>query len=120
VIDGGICQVAMTVRDLAAQRRFYQDVLGLPFLFETNGMVFFQCGGVRLMLGQERDGAPAVGNSLVYFQVADLDACHARLQAAGVRLRSAPHALTPTLWMFELEDPEGNFLGVQSVRSAAG
>ena len=37
----GLEQVALTSADLPRAVVFYRDVLGLPFLFESNGMAFF-------------------------------------------------------------------------------
>ncbi|MGH8285519.1 MAG: VOC family protein [Steroidobacteraceae bacterium] len=48
---GKLSQVAINVKDLPRAVAFYRDVLGLKFLFEAPPqMVFFDCGGVRLML----------------------------------------------------------------------
>lgn len=38
-------QVAITTGDLPAAIGFYRDRLGLPFLFESNGMAFFDMAG---------------------------------------------------------------------------
>ena len=46
-----IGQIAVTVRDLERATAFYRDTLELPFLFAAPNMAFFDCGGVRLMLG---------------------------------------------------------------------
>ena len=46
-----LTQVGLSVRDLDRARDFYRDVLGLQLLFETNGMLFFQLAGLRLMVG---------------------------------------------------------------------
>lgn len=37
-------QVALTTSDLERAISFYRDTVGLPLLFETNGMAFFRCG----------------------------------------------------------------------------
>ena len=48
-----LMQVGLTCRDLERAKGFYRDVLGLPFLFEVSGMLFFQLAGTRLMVGLE-------------------------------------------------------------------
>lgn len=48
---GQIGQIAVTVQDLEAALTFYRDKLGLAFLFQTDSLAFFDCGGIRLMLG---------------------------------------------------------------------
>ena len=46
-----IGQIFINVHDLARAVTFYRDSLGMKFLFEVPRMAFFDCGGVRLMLG---------------------------------------------------------------------
>ena len=111
---GEIGQIALTVDDLAGARAFYQDVLGMPFLFNAGTMAFFQCGGVRLLLGE---GKPATENgTIVYFRVADLPALHAALVAKGVRFVQEPQLVARMqdhdLWLAFLKDPAGNTLGL--------
>ena len=66
-----IGQIALTVRDLAESKRFYEETLGMKFLFDAGSMVFFQCGTVRLMLGlSEKPGSESAAGSgtILYFQ----------------------------------------------------
>jgi len=37
-----IGQIALTVRDLARSKEFYQNILGMKFLFDAGTMAFFQ------------------------------------------------------------------------------
>jgi len=46
-----IGQICINVQDLQRATAFYRDVLGLPLLFTVPNLAFFDCGGVRLMLG---------------------------------------------------------------------
>ena len=47
-----IGQIFVNVHDLDRAIAFYRDVLGMKFLFEAPpNMAFFDCGGIRLMLG---------------------------------------------------------------------
>ncbi|MGH9512596.1 MAG: VOC family protein [Terriglobales bacterium] len=46
----GAKQVAINVHDLGRATAFYRDVLGLPFLFTTGALSFFNCAGLRVML----------------------------------------------------------------------
>src|SRR5882762_9218471 len=46
-----IGQISIIVHDLARATAFYRDTLGLPLLFTAPNLAFFDCGGVRLMLG---------------------------------------------------------------------
>lgn len=111
-----IGQLALTVRNLPDATAFYRDTLGLPLLFEVPNMAFFDAGNLRLMLGRpESDDAP-IGNSILYYQVPDIQAAHALLVERGVSFTGAPHRVAKMpdhdLWMAFLRDPEGNTLGL--------
>ncbi len=124
-----IGQIALTVRDLAESKRFYQETLGMKFLFDAGSMVFFQCGTVRLMLGLAEK--PAAGESvagsgtILYFRVAEIEAVCAVLKAQGVEFVQDAHLVAKMpdhdLWMAFVKDPSGNVLGLMSevVRLAA-
>ena len=99
---------------------FYRDVLGLRHLFDAPPkMSFFDCGGIRLLLGEPEspDGAGASG-TIVYFDVADLSAAHVALVARGVVFEAAPHKVADLgdreLWLAFLDDGEGNTVGLMS------
>jgi catechol 2,3-dioxygenase-like lactoylglutathione lyase family enzyme len=52
-----IGQISIIVHDLQRATSFYRDALGLPLLFTAGNLAFFDCGGVRLMLGPGNAGA---------------------------------------------------------------
>ena len=56
----GIGQISIIVQDVERATSFYRDVLGLPLLFTAPGVAFFDCAGVRLMLG--RASSPELQN----------------------------------------------------------
>ena len=60
-----IAQIALTVNSLAEAKAFYQDVLGMHFLFDAGAMSFFQCGRVRLMIGTS-DKPVEPGGTILY------------------------------------------------------
>jgi methylmalonyl-CoA/ethylmalonyl-CoA epimerase len=123
-----IGQIALTVRDLAESKRFYQETLGMKFLFDAGSMAFFQCGTVRLMLGLGEKQAENGGGSgtILYFKVAEIEAVCAVLKAQGVEFVQNAHLVARMpdhdLWMAFVKDPSGNVLGLMSevVRLAAG
>ena len=45
----GINQIAISCHDVVRATAFYRDLLGIPFLFASNGIAFLQSGGTRLM-----------------------------------------------------------------------
>jgi methylmalonyl-CoA/ethylmalonyl-CoA epimerase len=78
-----VAQIAFTVPNLAEAKIFYRDVLELKFLFEAGAMAFFQCGSVRLMLGEAEKPLVSEG-TIVYFRVGNLEATANRLESRGI------------------------------------
>jgi methylmalonyl-CoA/ethylmalonyl-CoA epimerase len=109
-------QIAFTVRNLGEAKSFYRDVLGLKFLFEAGTMAFFQCGSVRLMIGEAEKPSISEG-TIVYFRVADLEDTAHLLESRGTLVQQ-PHLVarmkSHDLWMAFLKDPAGNTLGLMS------
>jgi catechol 2,3-dioxygenase-like lactoylglutathione lyase family enzyme len=118
-------QVALSVRDLAAAKEFYRDVLGMRFLFDTGTMAFFQCGAVRVMLGVS-DKSSGCDETLLYFKVADIRSAHEVLRGKGVTIVQEPHLTarmkSHDLWIAFIKDPSGNTLGLmcEVARADAG
>ncbi|HUL66264.1 MAG TPA: VOC family protein [Burkholderiaceae bacterium] len=112
-----IAQLLIPVDELAKGIAFYRDVLGLPFLFEAPPqLAFFDCSGVRLLVGVPPDGQPAQRGSAIYFQVPDITAVFSTLKGSGVLFSAEPHVVhrTPSteLWLAEFRDPFGNQLAL--------
>lgn len=113
-----IGQIAINVYDPARATRFYRDVLGLPFLFSAGDLVFFDCGGVRLML--ERAEKPEFDHpsSILYFAVADIAEAHRLMKAGGAHFEDEPHIVARMpqhdLWMTFFRDTEKNLLALMS------
>ncbi|MGH9560266.1 MAG: VOC family protein, partial [Terracidiphilus sp.] len=85
-----IGQIALTVRDRPRARDFYRNTLGMKFLFEAGTMVFFQCGSIRLMMGNSEKHTPNEG-AILYFRVDDIQGAHAALKDRGVQIVQEPH-----------------------------
>ena len=116
---GKIGQIAIGgLKNLNAAVDFYRETLRLPFIaiFDPPGLAFFDCDGTRLMLTTE--GEP--NNSVIYFQVEDVQEAYKSLKAAGVDMEGEPHAIFTTdnyeLWMAFFRDPDGDLLAVQEER----
>ena len=92
--------------------------MGLQHLFRAGQLSFFDCGGVRLMLDKPEKAEFDHASSILYFQVADIQATYERLKAAGTKFEDAPHLLarmqTHDLWMTFFRDTEGNLLALMS------
>jgi len=114
----GIGQISIIAHDLPRATAFYRDVLGLPLLFTAGNMAFFDCGGVRLMLGPA--SAPELDHpsSILYFRVPDIEAAHRRLVEMGVKIEAPPRLIAPMktydLWMVGFHDSEGNIMQLMS------
>lgn len=120
-------QVAQHAEDLKRAAAFYSALLDTEpkALFEPPGLLFFDVGGVRLLLEK---GAPS---SLVYFEVGDIHGTVAALRQRGVRIIAGPHMIftheDDTLgpanseeWMAFIEDSEANTVGLVSRIRTAG
>jgi methylmalonyl-CoA/ethylmalonyl-CoA epimerase len=107
-----IGQISIIVKDLQRATAFYRDVLGLTFLFVVPNLAFFDCGGVRLMLGPAETPEFDHPSSILYFRVADLDASYQRLVELGAKIFAPPRLIAPMathdLWMAAFYDSEGN------------
>ena len=113
-----IHQVSIRTRDIARAVAFYRDALGLKLLFQAPPqLAFFDCGGVRLMLGPAEPEFDHQG-SVLYFAVEDIKAAHTALTAAGVTFRSEPHMIAKLpdreVWLADFLDSEGNVLALMS------
>lgn len=119
----GLVQVAQRAEDLARASAFYADLLGAGSVatFDPPGLVFFDLGGVRLLLDR---GAPS---ALIYLPVDDIDATVERLRGSGVHVETEPHVIfghdDDTLgpagtdeWMAFVKDSEGNLVGLVEQR----
>lgn len=112
-------QVLIPIDDFEKGVAFYRDILGLPFLFAAPPqMAFFNCGGVRLLVGVMPAGQKAQRGSAIYFQVPDIHAVFSFLKGKDVNFMAEPHVVNRTpkseLWLAEFVDPDGNQLAIMS------
>jgi catechol 2,3-dioxygenase-like lactoylglutathione lyase family enzyme len=122
-----LLQVAQHAEDLDRAAAFYADVLGAAPVarFDPPGLLFFDLGGVRLLLDR---GAPP---ALLYLRVDDVRAFLDSLRARGVPIQSEAHLIHTDddglfgepgaeEWMGFFTDSEGNLVGCASRHAAAG
>ena len=118
----GIGQIHITVDDLARSVAFYRDTLGMTLLFEVpaQSMAFFDCGGVRLYLGQA-ESAGERSSPMIYYNVDRIDQACDTLRAGGTPLAEEPHVVHRTeameLWMASVTDPDGNHVMLMEERA---
>ena len=108
-----IGQIALTVQDVERATAFYRDKLGVSFLFSAPpGMAFFDCGGIRLLLGAKESEDDPRRSSILYFRVADIRAAREELGERGVEFEREPEKVHETeayeLWLAFFHDGEGN------------
>ena len=114
-----IGQIAVTVHDLDRAIGFYRDTLGVPFLFQAPPqMAFFDCAGVRLLLGVPAEEGSNHGSSVLYFAVDDIREAHEHLAGRGVAFSQDPHLVAKLpdreVWLAFFKDSEGNTLALIS------
>jgi predicted enzyme related to lactoylglutathione lyase len=113
-----IGQISIPVRDLERAVRFYRDTLGMQFLFAAPKLAFFDCSGIRLMLGVPEKPELDHPGSIIYYKVADIQAAFDTLTARGVSFEDKPHLIAKLeyheLWMTFFRDSEGNTLALMS------
>src|SRR5690606_37828755 len=116
-----IGQVAITVSDVAAAKRFYAETLGLPPLFDAGpNLVFLRAGSVRLMLTTPQGAGEMRKTSVIYFRASGLPDFYAAVVAKGARPEREPQlaARLPDheLWIGFVRDPDGNLVGLMEER----
>jgi predicted enzyme related to lactoylglutathione lyase len=114
-----IGQIFVNVHDLDRAIDFYRDTLGMTFLFEAPpNMAFFDCGGIRLMLGVPDRPDLDHPASIIYYKVDDIERVYETFKARGVNFVVKPHLVAPMptydLWLADFRDSENNLLALMS------
>jgi methylmalonyl-CoA/ethylmalonyl-CoA epimerase len=116
-------QIAQRAEDLDRATAFYTELFGFgpAARYDPPGLVFFDLGGVRLLLDRVAPSA------LHYYPVDDIAAAVDRLRAGGAVVDTEPHVIFThedgTLgpagtdeWMAFVRDSEGNLVGLVEQR----
>ena len=103
-------RILLRPSDLDRSRRFYRDILGLAIYREFGppddpGVVFFLGPGLLEVSGHT--AGPAGHSVMIWIQVRDVHAEHARLAAAGVPSPGGPRWSRWGLTEMWIEDPDG-------------
>lgn len=103
---------AISVHDRHASAAWYADMLGFPLLYHADEAGWSELAtmtdGVTLGLGEQ--GAPAPGNAVPVFGVADIAAARAALEAADVRFDGPTDTIEGMVSTATFYDPDGNAL----------
>jgi catechol 2,3-dioxygenase-like lactoylglutathione lyase family enzyme len=116
---GAIAAITLFQEDLAAAKRFYQDVFGLPVVFEDANSAVFTFGEtvVNLLAADEAPSLiapakPGADDAGVRFQltlpVEDVDATCDDLRAKGVELLNGPMDRPWGIRTASFRDPGGH------------
>ena len=103
-------RILLRPSDLGRSRRFYRDVLGLAIYREFGppsdpGVVFFLGPGLLEVSGHA--AGPPGPSVMIWIQVRDVRAEHARLAAAGVPIIRGPATEPWGLTELWIQDPDG-------------
>ena len=111
--------VAIAVSEAERARKFYQETLELkPASSAMEGAwVEYDLGNVTIGVGCHPAWQPSRDGTSVAFEVEDIDAAIAKLEARGVTF-DIPKTETPVCWMAQFRDPDGNKLVVHKRKSA--
>ncbi len=101
------------VTDVARARRFYEGLLGLKIgtqveIGPDQWWIEYDVAGQALALSNAMPSAPA---SALTLEVADLDAAHRAVKAAGAAFAFDVMEFPPCR-MFAIKDPDGNQIGL--------
>ena len=111
--------ITLFVEDLAAAKRFYVDVFGLPVMFEDDDSAVFDFGNTLINLLKATEapaliepatvaGPDAGARHQFTIGVDDVDAMCAELRARGVQLLNGPMDRPWGLRTASFEDPGGH------------
>ena len=114
-----IGQIFINVHDLDRAIEFYRNTLGMQFLFQAPpAMAFFDCGGIRLMLGVPDRPDLDHPASIIYYRVDNIEKVYETLHERGVNFITKPHLVASMpdydLWLADFKDSEGNLLALMS------
>ena len=107
-----IVQIGIPIKKLDRAVEYYKEVLGLPLLFQTENMAFFDSNGQRLLLSLPEKEEFAYASSVLYFKVEDIQKSVEQLKEKGVSFIDQPHVVAKMgnteTWMTFFKDSEGN------------
>lgn len=111
-------QIGVPVKDFNRAVEFYKDKIGLPLLFNTGNLAFFDCDGLRLLLSLPEKEEFDHPSSVIYFQVKDINESYGKLKEKGVQFIDEPHLIAKMgqteTWMAFFKDSENNVHALMS------
>jgi len=109
----------LCVNDLAASKKFYQQLFGLPVHEEDGNYVSFDFAGTRLEMVAADDKNPAsTGGSIGYFEVSSVTAVIEKAQLLGATIWRGPLKVNDNGWtIVQIKDSAGNIIGFEGQSS---
>jgi catechol 2,3-dioxygenase-like lactoylglutathione lyase family enzyme len=106
--------VMLGVHDVTRSLGFYRDKLGLKVQSEIPGFAFVDAGAVTLCLSEPaaKVRGQVAGAGEIVFSVEDVTAAYQALRGKGVEFTHEPRSVTPTTWVANFDDPDGNHLSI--------
>ena len=115
----GISAVTLFVEDLAATKRFYQEVFGLPVHYEDDASAVFNFGNTLINLLKSTEAreliepatvaSPEAGSRIQFtLEVDDVDSMCAELARRGVELLNGPMDRPWGIRTASFRDPGGH------------
>lgn len=112
-------QIAVRVKDVNRAAEFYSAKLGMKLLLKQNNLAVLDCGGVSLFLTLPENAAEAGHNSVIYFDVDDIQKTAQSLTERGITIAEKPNKVgklgTVEVWIAIFRDSEENLLGLRSM-----
>jgi catechol 2,3-dioxygenase-like lactoylglutathione lyase family enzyme len=115
-----IAFIAYAVKDIAASRRFYEDILGLKLAWSSHDEWFeYDLGDTTFAITSTHiEHSPPVRGALVGFEVSDLDGEVSRLRRLGVPFKREEIRETAVCRYAIVFDPDGTEVLIHRRKSA--
>lgn len=112
-INMDLNQVTVQSSNIVDSISFYQK-LGLKLIVENDNYARFECPNGNATFSVHAIGTPQTGNTVVYFEVNDLEDKVRDLESKGIRFNKPP-TQEPWLWYeATVIDPSGNEVCIYS------
>jgi predicted enzyme related to lactoylglutathione lyase len=107
----GIKTVLHPVSDMAAAKKVYAALLGVPPQTDESYYVGFEAAGQQIGL-VPRGGPQGLTSPVAYWHVPDIEAKLAEVTAAGATVKEPAHDVGGGRMVAAVTDPDGNVLGL--------
>ena len=107
------------VNNMDESLNFYCDKLGMKLLLKQTNLAVLDCGGLTIFLTLPENEAEGTHNSIIYFDVEDIQKAAQSLTERGVSISEKPNKVgklgTVEVWIAIFRDSEENLMGLRSM-----